>query len=54
MTGTNLVPECYFVWLGQLLKRGVTTVGTISALTSAGFTDYGAVLAKCSTSSKGR
>ena len=46
------MPECYFVLLEKLLKRGVTTIMTITALAGAGFANYGAVLAKCSTSSK--
>ena len=52
MTFTNPVPECSLVCLGNLLERGVTTVGTISALVSAGFANDGASLAKRSNSSK--
>ena len=53
-TGTKLVPECYFVFFGKLLKHDVTTFGEIAVLVSTGFADYGAVLVKCSTWSKAR
>ena len=46
--------ECYFVWLGKLLKCGMTTIGKFSALAGAGFADYGVVLEKCNTYSKVR
>ena len=48
------MPDCYFVWLGKLLKLDAMTVGKISALVSAGFSDHVVVLEKSYASSKAR
>ena len=48
------MPDCDFVWLGKMLKRGLTTVGAIDALVGAGLIECGVVLAKHSTASNER
>ena len=51
-TGTNQVPGRDFVWLVKLLKRGMTTIGKIATLISAGFTEYDVILAEHKTTSE--
>ena len=46
------MPNYSFFFLGKILERGVTNVGTLPALVNAGFADDGVVLVNISTSSK--
>ena len=51
-TGANPVLDCDFVWLGNLLKRNVTAIGTIATLVGIGFSNYGVILVEHRTASK--